>query len=508
MLLKLVASAVVLALVVQAHVVDAGKEGKRSNGSKEGKGKGGNDKERSEEGKGTDKDAGKAGKESKGKRGQDEQPSLVSSLQLATKVLDFSDPAGFLGIDYNFSNPTVREIRFLHWYTPVLDVWSDVFQVTDVATGEVLPYVGKAVKRRNFDPDDELVLPPGFSRRLRVSKSLSFSYAFPRDGEYEIGLKNLSGIPGAPVYDVESLAIRLRFGVQNSVLQKSRFADWKSEEAGYCNEVEEDAVEEGYYVALQDQIPSSLWCLSTPDTCAEEYLAWFGAYDKTQFQRVQSVWHNISKTLPITDHSCHDEQCINGVYAFVYPTDPSMTINLCHLYFDIPFERAETLNHECSHFRGVGDTQDYEYGQPACLELARTYPLYAVENADNFNYYGRFACAYDCLQEGKVLAAGESLKSLNLTHTATVEPTGSFVLYRGTVATWTTNTTGAGSGGPYKLELQPRTQKLVLHDGSRHSIWTSNNFLTGTNPIDLKLLNVGVLVLQDSEGLILWRSNV
>jgi peptidyl-Lys metalloendopeptidase len=48
---------------------------------------------------------------------------------------------------------------------------------------------------------------------------------------------------------------------------------------------------------------------------------------------------------------------------------------------------AGTLVHEISHFHIVADNADNAYGQPPCQQLAITYPLNAVNNADSYQYF-------------------------------------------------------------------------------------------------------------------------
>ena len=48
--------------------------------------------------------------------------------------------------------------------------------------------------------------------------------------------------------------------------------------------------------------------------------------------------------------------------------------------------RAGTIIHELSHFNVVAGTDDNEYGQVKCRELARTDLLEAIANADSHEY--------------------------------------------------------------------------------------------------------------------------
>ncbi|CAE6526718.1 unnamed protein product [Rhizoctonia solani] len=48
---------------------------------------------------------------------------------------------------------------------------------------------------------------------------------------------------------------------------------------------------------------------------------------------------------------------------------------------------ADTIIHEGTHFTQVLGTDDYAYGQSACLSLASSNPTNAVYNADNHAFF-------------------------------------------------------------------------------------------------------------------------
>jgi len=45
-----------------------------------------------------------------------------------------------------------------------------------------------------------------------------------------------------------------------------------------------------------------------------------------------------------------------------------------------------TLSHEMSHFNDIAATQDYQYGVTGCMNLAKSSPSKAVNNADSHEY--------------------------------------------------------------------------------------------------------------------------
>lgn len=84
---------------------------------------------------------------------------------------------------------------------------------------------------------------------------------------------------------------------------------------------------------------------------------------------------------------CHAQECEDNVYAYVYPADPTFTVYLCNMFFELPNERVETIIHELSHFDSLGATDDYAYGRTPCKELALKDPRRACHNADNLCYF-------------------------------------------------------------------------------------------------------------------------
>ena len=87
-------------------------------------------------------------------------------------------------------------------------------------------------------------------------------------------------------------------------------------------------------------------------------------------------------------------KCNNpGVYAYVYPDDPTHTIYLCPVFWQStpnPYNwnsQPGTLTHESSHFTDVAATDDYQYGVTGCLSLAKNNPAEACMNADSHEYF-------------------------------------------------------------------------------------------------------------------------
>jgi len=146
--------------------------------------------------------------------------------------------------------------------------------------------------------------------------------------------------------------------------------------------------------AISNAVSASSGALSYLNSgCQPTYITWFGTYSASNYNTVKSHFSNIYSSLASNnfgiDCSCNQP----GVYAYVYPSDPSKTIYLCPVFWQSstnPYaynSQPGTLTHEMSHFNSVAGTQDYQYGTAGCLRLAETNPSRAIMNADNHEYF-------------------------------------------------------------------------------------------------------------------------
>jgi len=128
--------------------------------------------------------------------------------------------------------------------------------------------------------------------------------------------------------------------------------------------------------------------------CDSAYLTWMGQYaNSNRWQTVQGNFGRITpRMVAQMNADCSGSGCGSGVFAFVYPTDSTLTVHLCSAFWSASPTPAfdsqpGTLVHEMSHFRVVAGTQDFAYGTSAAQNLARTNPARAIQNADNHEYF-------------------------------------------------------------------------------------------------------------------------
>lgn len=129
----------------------------------------------------------------------------------------------------------------------------------------------------------------------------------------------------------------------------------------------------------------------------DRFEKWFGKFDETRLKRVLGLIcdiHNGYEDKKIVYEYKEDED--EDTFAYVRTdeqTKPcrSYKIYLCQAFFntDEEHERYDTalgtILHELTHL--IGNTDDYEYGEDDCIELAKSAPEKAVDNADSYEMY-------------------------------------------------------------------------------------------------------------------------
>jgi uncharacterized Zn-binding protein involved in type VI secretion len=130
-----------------------------------------------------------------------------------------------------------------------------------------------------------------------------------------------------------------------------------------------------------------------PET-KQMFLKWFGLFtEERKAVIVQRMERQIAffkqLTLRMFDKIAYEGD-YRKTFAEVYKSDTCCTIYLGNPFWDNErFNRSikETaLIHEISHFKGIGDTKDYQYDD-ACEDLAKEEPQEALYNADSYAFF-------------------------------------------------------------------------------------------------------------------------
>jgi len=136
-------------------------------------------------------------------------------------------------------------------------------------------------------------------------------------------------------------------------------------------------------------------------SCDRNYVDIFGSHSgSSRWATAQGTYKNEQTRLNSAfGINCNPGSCGgSSTYAYTYPWDTSShTIYLCNKFWAAPTADGMmdtqwgTLMHELSHFNDVHTTtgtQDYTYGLASCRALAISNPNNAVNNADNYEYFG------------------------------------------------------------------------------------------------------------------------
>jgi peptidyl-Lys metalloendopeptidase len=127
-------------------------------------------------------------------------------------------------------------------------------------------------------------------------------------------------------------------------------------------------------------------------TAGLRYTTWFGAYDATRWNAVQSNFQAMANALndETIEIHCAGATCTDSTYGYVYASSPYV-IYVCGAFWAAPAtgtdSQAGTLIHELSHFTVVAGTDDWVYGQSGARSLATGDPAKAIDNADSYEYF-------------------------------------------------------------------------------------------------------------------------
>lgn len=120
-----------------------------------------------------------------------------------------------------------------------------------------------------------------------------------------------------------------------------------------------------------------------------KYKQWFGTYTKTRFNRVKKNYQTVISKMETNTftYNLTSQGCGSGVFAYTYKG--TFTIWFCDAFWSAADtgtdSRAGTVVHEHTH--ATAGTDDIQYGQPGCMQLAISTPSNAVKNADSHEYY-------------------------------------------------------------------------------------------------------------------------
>jgi hypothetical protein len=121
----------------------------------------------------------------------------------------------------------------------------------------------------------------------------------------------------------------------------------------------------------------------------EAYTLWFGAYKKSRLAIVKKNYQKVIANLEkkVFTYNLSGTDCESGDYAYTFRG--TTTIWFCDAFWAAPDKgkdsKAGTVVHEHTHASSY--TDDIQYGEMGCQQLALSDPDEAVRNADSHEYY-------------------------------------------------------------------------------------------------------------------------
>lgn len=319
-------------------------------------------------------------------------------------------------IDFEIENTGVETCQVLKWGTPLEGQFTMSYLSVE-RNGEHVPYDGKLVSRGDPPAVAYIIIGPG--EKLKEPVDISEAYAIDRVGDYTITLKasfldafTVSGnakqpprkrqnfqshrLPPASVKFkvVEGREAKLTEG--QAARKASKLADVSAKapsfSSGTATEQAETTIAHNnaqFFAALAVQQLNT-----TTASTNTLYQTWFGAFDQDRYDTVAKIFRDISNTL-LTEQVTYDlseSGCESGWNAYTYHN--VRTVYICNGFWTLPQIgidcKFSTILHEWSH--ASGDTDDYEYGDANCQNLAVNNPDDAIDNADTYeNFAERLA---------------------------------------------------------------------------------------------------------------------
>jgi peptidyl-Lys metalloendopeptidase len=311
-------------------------------------------------------------------------------------------------VTISVTNTSQDNVKVLSWYLVQNDkLQHNSFDVS--VDGEQVSYTGPIVKRPAPTEKDYIQLSSG--ETINQTIDLSAYYDMTQSGTYNVQ------------YDVKAIELikdNKKAKGSSSELQKLKSNDvsfWVEgldpktatldepqistaaakfgiTYTGSCSNSKKSSISAAVYAAQDLGTDAYNYLVENQSQGSEStrYQTWFGDYSSSRYSTVTDHFYKISNALnnQTMTMDCYCESDLSSAYAYVYPNQP-YHIHLCGAFWSASVKgtdsQAGTLIHEMSHFTVNGGTEDLVYGQYNARQLAAQYPSYAVNNADNHEYF-------------------------------------------------------------------------------------------------------------------------
>jgi peptidyl-Lys metalloendopeptidase len=325
---------------------------------------------------------------------RDINAGLVTAIQIAPAATADVAPT----VQFTARNASSQSVDVLTWELPETRQSARILAVT--RDGVPVTYHGRLVKHAPATEADYIRLTPGSSYTTSLDLAADYDLSLPGDYTVRLASTRVRVRPGrmaAATVEVQSGAgmFHTATGIQASVKtahpRRTNSASSGSS-AGLtnsgCSESQDSQLEQALAGAAQYTSNALSWLSENPSG-EDDYETWFGTFDSTRFDHVNSTFSAMDSEFS-NDTVTFDCTCDEPAYAFVNPDEP-YNIHICLAFWDAPDEgydsMAGTLVHESSHFTVNGSSDDHVYGIDEGKELAESDPEKAVTNADNLEHF-------------------------------------------------------------------------------------------------------------------------
>ncbi len=323
-------------------------------------------------------------------------PVSVSIVPAVDKAV--VTPSEGARLHFGITNTADHELAILRYTTPLGGFESNLFAVT--RDGQPVPYIGKMVLRLGPTAEDWITLSPGESIEAMID--LSEAYDLRRGGTYSITFRHPIGVrdlevaidqmapngttPGLQLEFVESNTVEVFVEGPETVPEPAPLPEF-----GYsgCTTSQRSSLSTASSYGRSLAAKSYNQLAGTSGSSNSLYKTWFGTYTSSRYSTVKNGYYNIYYAFGRTwNYTC--TSCQSGVIAYVYPSR-TYYVWICPSFFNYnATSRGSFLLHEASHWTAILGTDDYTYGYTNCLNLAKTNPSAAVDNADNYRYFSLY----------------------------------------------------------------------------------------------------------------------
>jgi peptidyl-Lys metalloendopeptidase len=293
-------------------------------------------------------------------------------------------------VTLEIQNTYLFPVALLRYNLPLDPRFGGVNNFRVYLDGEPVPYIGAVVKYADPDLSEYIIL--NAQEKVTTTVVLHDLYDFTKLGDYIVQFDHFVE-DYAMDFDVASIPRKRVDFAPSDILTSNEIGITVTKpypqqvRAPYpCSNQEYNTILDAAD-SLVDMINTAQDLISQDDT--DTYIEWFGVFLRARWVIVEEAIRLI-RLNTVVDYACDD---MANVFAYVYPNDPTHTIYLCSVFWDVNKiggydTQAGTLLHELSHFSNIGGTGDWAYGTGACRSLAINNPANAINNADSYEYFG------------------------------------------------------------------------------------------------------------------------